>query len=104
MISDNEPLVNASISVPRDLGQLNCAAFVAGVLEGVCDGAGIRAVVSAHNADDGGGGQAQDGGGGSGGKGGGGGGERMWPGKTVFLIRFDEGVVEREALVVGGAK
>jgi hypothetical protein len=26
----------------------------------------------------------------------------MWPAKTVFLIRFEEGVVEREALVVGG--
>lgn len=99
MISDNEPLVNAAISVPRDMGQLNCAAFVAGVLEGVCDGCGIRAGVTAHNA----GGEGGGGGGGQGGReGAGGGGEMMWPGKTVFLIRFEEGVVEREALVAGG--
>ncbi len=34
MIIDNEPLVNAYISVPREMSQLNCAAFVAGVVEG----------------------------------------------------------------------
>ncbi|KAI4265063.1 MAG: hypothetical protein L6R38_009675 [Xanthoria sp. 2 TBL-2021] len=73
MISDNEPLVNQYISVPKEMNQLNCAAYVAGMIEGVCDGCGLKAVVSAHN-----------------------GGTEMWPGKTVFLIRFDEGVVERE--------
>ena len=35
MITDNEPVVNASISVPRELSQLNCAAYVAGIVEGV---------------------------------------------------------------------
>jgi len=73
MISDNEPLVNMYISVPKEMNQLNCAAFVAGVIEGVCDAGGLMADVSAHN-----------------------GGTEMWPGKTVFLIRFQEGVVERE--------
>lgn len=101
MISDNEPLVNAAISVPKDMGQLNCAAFVAGVLEGVCDGCGIRAGVTAHNANEGE--TGGEGGGGGGGRGRGTGGETMWPGKTVFLIRFEEGVVERESLVVSGA-
>ncbi|KAL8770532.1 MAG: hypothetical protein Q9209_003788 [Squamulea sp. 1 TL-2023] len=76
MISDNEPLVNQYISVPKEMSQLNCAAYVAGIIEGVCDGCGLKAVVSAHN-----------------------GGTEMWPGKTVFLIRFEEGVVEREALL-----
>ncbi|MCJ1247355.1 TRAPP subunit trs31 [Trapelia coarctata] len=76
MISDNEPLVNMYISVPKEMNQLNCAAFVAGVIEGVCDAAGLMADVSAHN-----------------------GGTEMWPGKTVFLIRFREGVVEREGIL-----
>ncbi|KAL8842108.1 MAG: hypothetical protein Q9176_002800 [Flavoplaca citrina] len=76
MISDNEPLVNQYISVPKEMNQLNCAAYVAGMVEGVCDGCGLKAAVSAHN-----------------------GGTEMWPGKTVFLIRFDDGVVEREGLL-----
>ena len=38
MISDNEPVVNQYISVPKEMNQLNCAAFVAGIVEGVCDG------------------------------------------------------------------
>ncbi|KAF6822821.1 trafficking protein particle complex subunit 5 [Colletotrichum plurivorum] len=77
MIIDNEPLVNAYISVPREMSQLNCAAFVAGIVEGVCDGAGFPAKVSAHNVagkDDG----------------------EMWPGKTVFLVKFAPEVLERE--------
>ncbi|KAL8930640.1 MAG: hypothetical protein Q9208_000511 [Pyrenodesmia sp. 3 TL-2023] len=78
MISDNEPLVNQYISVPKEMNQLNCAAYVAGIIEGVCDGCGLKAGVSAHNA-----------------------GTEMWPGKTVFLIRFEEGVVEREGLLEG---
>jgi trafficking protein particle complex subunit 5 len=47
MIIDNEPLVNQYVSVPREMSQLNCAAFVAGVVEGVCDGAGFPARVTA---------------------------------------------------------
>ncbi|KAL9603060.1 MAG: hypothetical protein Q9219_001424 [cf. Caloplaca sp. 3 TL-2023] len=78
MVSDNEPLVNQYISVPKEMNQLNCAAYVAGIIEGVCDGCGLKAAVSAHN-----------------------GGTEMWPGKTVFLIRFEEGVVEREGLLDG---
>ncbi|KAI9873626.1 MAG: TRAPP subunit trs31 [Pleopsidium flavum] len=76
MVSDNEPLVNTYISVPKEMNQLNCAAFVAGVVEGVCDGCGFPARVSAHNV-----------------------GGEMWPGKTVFLIRFEDGVVEREGVL-----
>ncbi|KAL8743711.1 MAG: hypothetical protein Q9190_003958 [Brigantiaea leucoxantha] len=79
MISDNEPLVNQYISVPKEMSQLNCAAFVAGVIEGVCDACGMKAAVSAHNS-----------------------GTEMWPGKTVFLIRFEQGVIEREAILERG--
>ena len=76
MIVDNEPLVNQYISVPKEMSQLNCAAFVAGIVEGVACGLQLRCVVSAHNAGEG---------------------DAMWPGKTVFLIRFEEGVVKRES-------
>jgi len=89
MISDNEPLVNAYVSTPKEMSQLNTAAFVAGIVEGVCDGAGFRTVsVSAHWTGD-----AADGGQEKGGKG------EMWPGKTVFLIRFAPEVMEREELL-----
>lgn len=96
MIIDNEPLVNAYLSVPKEMSQLNCAAYVAGMIEGVCDGAGFPARVTAHSV----GGQNTAGGGAEGG-GGGGGAEgavqEMWPGKTVFLVKFRPEVLEREA-------
>ncbi|TQS32153.1 hypothetical protein Golomagni_07540 [Golovinomyces magnicellulatus] len=75
MIIDNEPLVNQYISVPKEMSQLNCAAFCAGVIEGVCDGADFPAKVTAHTVAEG----------------------DMWPGKTVFLVKFASEVVEREA-------
>lgn len=93
MIIDNEPLVNAFLSVPREMSQLNCAAFVAGMIEGVCDGAGFPARVTAHSV----------GGGADGEKGeaatvaAGGAVQEMWPGKTVFLVKFQPEVLEREA-------
>ena len=43
MISDTDLFVNKYISVPKDLGQLNCAAFVAGIVKGCLDGAGFPA-------------------------------------------------------------
>ncbi|KAK4233640.1 NO signaling/Golgi transport ligand-binding domain-containing protein [Achaetomium macrosporum] len=83
MIIDNEPLVNAYISVPREMSQLNCAAFVAGIVEGVCDGAMFPARVTAHTV-----GGKEEG--------------EMWPGKTVFLVKFQSEVLEREALIGKG--
>ncbi len=92
MISDNEPLVNAYVSVPREMSQLNCAAFVAGVIEGVCDGAGFKTVsVGAHWAVDPSAAAAE--------KADAGAADRMWPGKTVFLLRFADEVLEREELL-----
>ena len=38
MISDNEPILSRYISVPKELSQLNCNAFVAGIVEAVLDG------------------------------------------------------------------
>lgn len=43
MISDYDLFVNKYISVPKDFGQLNCAAFVAGIVKGVLEGAGFSA-------------------------------------------------------------
>ena len=43
MISDTEVFVNKFISVPKDMGQLNCAAFVAGIVKGILGGAGFPA-------------------------------------------------------------
>ncbi|CAG7919447.1 unnamed protein product [Penicillium olsonii] len=76
MITDNDPLVNTYISVPREMSMLNCAAFVAGIIEGVCDGCGFETKVSAHN-------QPTD----------------LWPSRTVFLVRFGDAVMEREKVL-----
>ena len=73
MIIDNTPLTNQYISVPKEMNQLSCAAYIAGIIEGVCDGAGFECGVSSHNQ-----------------------GTEVWPNRTVFLIRFDERVLERE--------
>ena len=43
MLSDYDLFVNQFISVPKDMGQLNCAAFIAGVLKGALHGAGFPA-------------------------------------------------------------
>ncbi|KAF1826895.1 TRAPP I complex [Dissoconium aciculare CBS 342.82] len=79
MIVDNEPIVNTFISIPKEMSQLNCAAFVAGMIEGMCDAAGFSTDgVSAHWAGEG---------------------DEMWPGKTIFLLRFKDSVVEREEAI-----
>ena len=83
MITDNEPLVNTYISVPKEMNQLNCAAYVAGIIEGVCDAAGFSTDgVTAHSAGEG---------------------NEMWPGKTIFLIKFKPEIVEREEFLKAGA-
>ncbi|KAJ5973512.1 hypothetical protein N7481_010722 [Penicillium waksmanii] len=62
--------------VPREMNMLNCAAYIAGVIEGVCDGCGFEAKVSAHNQP-----------------------TEMWPSRTVFLLRFGDSVMEREKVL-----
>lgn len=46
-IEEASPIVNKYISVPRDYGDLNCAAFSAGIINGVLDSAGFPASVTA---------------------------------------------------------
>ena len=41
MIAEMEPITNTFISVPPQFGHLNCAAFVAGIIGGLLDGAGF---------------------------------------------------------------
>ena len=41
MIIDNDPVVTRNISVPRDMSQLSCSSFTAGIVEAVLDGLGF---------------------------------------------------------------
>lgn len=75
MIIDNEPVVNKFINIPKDYGNLNCGAYIAGIIEGALDLLGFYANVTAHLValDDS-------------------------PQRTVFLIKFNESVLTRENL------
>jgi len=66
-IIEKDPLVNTFISVPKDKGHLNCASFVAGIIEAVLDGANFPVKVSAH-----------------------------WHKGTTFMVKFDESVIARD--------
>jgi hypothetical protein len=37
MIHENTPITNSFVSVPVDMGQLNCASFIAGIIAGILD-------------------------------------------------------------------
>ncbi|PUU80803.1 NO signaling/Golgi transport ligand-binding domain-containing protein [Tuber borchii] len=76
MLIDNDPMVNSYISVPKEMSQLNCAAFVAGIIEAVLDGCLFPGRVTAHSVP-----------------------TEQLPAKTVFLIKFDESVIERESVL-----
>ncbi|OBZ85293.1 Transport protein particle subunit trs31 [Choanephora cucurbitarum] len=76
MISDNEPVLTRYISVPKELSQLNCNAFVAGIVEAVLDGCQFPARVTAHTV-------PADG----------------YPQRTTILIKLDKEVLEREELL-----
>ncbi|KAL1923012.1 uncharacterized protein VTP21DRAFT_9388 [Calcarisporiella thermophila] len=73
MISDNDPLVSKYISVPKELSQLNCNAFVAGVVEAILDGCQFPSRVTAHTV-------PIDG----------------YPLRTTILIKLDREVLLRE--------
>lgn len=66
-IIEKEPLVNTFISVPKDKGSLNCASFMAGVIEAVLDGSNFPAKVSAH-----------------------------WHKGTTFMVKFEDSVIARD--------
>eukprot|EP00128_Syssomonas_multiformis_P008119 Colp12_sorted_trinity150504_noHs@16135 len=68
MISDVDLLVNKYISVPKEMGGLNCAAFVAGIVEAILNGTNFPARVTAHATEKG----------------------------TTILMKFDHSVMARE--------
>lgn len=87
MIVDYEPLTSTFVSVPSDFGQLSADAYMSGIVAGVLSGAGFSARVTAHAV-------------------------RLEPGensssssnglpprkeKAVFLIKFSQEVLERDA-------
>ncbi|KAL1930802.1 hypothetical protein VTP01DRAFT_10964 [Rhizomucor pusillus] len=76
MISDNDPLLSRYISVPKELSQLNCNAFVAGIVEAVLDGCQFPARVTAHTV-------PIDG----------------FPQRTTILIKLEKEVLQREELL-----
>jgi hypothetical protein len=38
-ISDKDPVTNRFVSVPKDMGTMNCATFISGIIRGVLDSA-----------------------------------------------------------------
>ncbi|SGZ52142.1 CIC11C00000001583 [Sungouiella intermedia] len=75
MIIDNMPLVSKFISIPKEYGNLNCSAFVAGIVEGALDSAGFHSTVVAHSAP-----------------------VEGLPLRTVFLVKFDNLLFTREEI------
>ncbi|CAI5756235.1 unnamed protein product [Candida verbasci] len=73
MIIDNLPILNKYISIPKDYGDLNCCAFVAGIIEGSLDVSGFNCNVTAHTST-----------------------TDQHPLRTVYLIKFHSNVLYRE--------
>lgn len=75
MITENIPVMAKFISIPKEYGNLNVLAYVAGIIEGALDSAGFHANVTSHTVS-----------------------TDEFPLKTVFLIKFDHELLEREAI------
>ncbi|KAK3887213.1 hypothetical protein Pcinc_008691 [Petrolisthes cinctipes] len=69
---EKEALVNRFISVPRDKSSINCAAFMAGVIQAVLNCTGFPAKVTA-----------------------------LWHKGTTFMIKFDDAVLIRDKQLEG---
>ncbi|KAH9486697.1 Transport protein particle subunit trs31 [Psilocybe cubensis] len=76
MIIDNDPPIERHISVPRDMSQLSCSSFTAGIVEAVLDGLSFPARVTAHNTP-----------------------IAQFPNRTTILIKLEKSVLEREELL-----
>jgi len=68
-IIERECLINKFISVPKDKGHLNCASFVAGIIEGVLCTSGFTCKVLTHQG----------------------------PRGTTYVITFAQSVMDRES-------
>jgi hypothetical protein len=49
MIHENSPVTNSFVSVPADMGHLNCAAFIAGIIAGMLDNARFVSLIYIEN-------------------------------------------------------
>ncbi|GMR37531.1 hypothetical protein PMAYCL1PPCAC_07726, partial [Pristionchus mayeri] len=67
LLIENSPIVNSFISIPKDKPHLNCAAFVAGIVEAMLTSSNFPCRVSAH-----------------------------WHNGTTYMIQFDDSVIARE--------
>ncbi|PBL01468.1 TRAPP I complex [Armillaria gallica] len=76
MIIDNDPPIERHISVPKDMSQLSCSSFTAGIVEAVLDGLGFPARVTAHSTP-----------------------TAQFPTRTTILIKLEKSVLEREELL-----
>ncbi|KAF8203753.1 TRAPP complex subunit trs31 [Pholiota molesta] len=75
MFIDNDPTIERHISVPRDMSQLSCSSFTAGIVEAVLDGLSFPARVTAHNTP-----------------------TAQYPNKITILIKLEQSVIDREKL------
>ena len=105
MIVDYEPLTSTFVSIPADFGQLSVDAYMSGIVAGVLCGAGFDARVTAHSV------QLDDGEhSGSSGPNSSSSSSSATPGnlasgylmpprkeKAVFLVKFSDEVLERDA-------
>lgn len=66
-IIEKESLVNMFISVPKDKGSLNCASFIAGIVEAVLTHCGFPCKVTAH-----------------------------WHKGTTYMVKFEDFVIARD--------
>ncbi|GAA5836953.1 hypothetical protein JCM3766R1_006489 [Sporobolomyces carnicolor] len=73
MIGDDDMVVTRSIVVPKDMNELSCAAFVAGIVEAAMDQTGFPSRVTAHSVP-----------------------TSQHPRRTVLLIKLDPLVLQRE--------
>lgn len=71
-IIEKETLVNKFISIPKDKGNLNCAAFIAGIIEAILLGCSFPAKVTTH-----------------------------WHKGTTFMIKFEDSVIARDKALEG---
>lgn len=72
MIYETDPITNTFISVPEDIGDVNCAAFIAGIIRGIANQANLPAKVTTHYVE--------------------------YDGilKTVYLMKFEKSCIDRE--------
>jgi trafficking protein particle complex subunit 5 len=74
MVHDNAPMITKFISVPANMSQLNCNAFLAGIIEAILDSSlFFTERVTSHAT-----------------------GDEQFPQRCTILIKFRKDVIERD--------